>query len=293
MSREARKGSFHIVTPLNDGARGDMRARIARQAGVPTSAVDDREIEVIRGMLGSGAGDNPFSRKVASKYVTGRIDETAQQYAQSLEVMFGQGIKASSYGIYMPSYLRGLRSQKDRIGDHPHAALLIGAYTTDTIREYVATVKDVYANSYCEVIDVAGGRTAETSPDLAHFQYGNGLDLPFAKGSVDSVHTNYLLRMLKDETGKDAPEKRTGIFQQAANVLRPEGVLLMVERITIPHDQLRKELYDAGFTHVEICETEHFNNRYAMELFLRSTAASPLKGTTNKVSNSHFIIARK
>lgn len=294
MSHEARKGAFHIVTPPNEGLKGDMRRRIASQAGLSSRNVSDREIDVLRGMFDGGVRADSFTSSVHNKYLlSGRRSETVQQYGQSLEVMFDKGPNASSYGLYMPSYLRGLRSQKDRIGDHPHAAVLIGALTTDTIREYTTTVRDVYENSYCEVIDVEGDRTAQISPDIARFRYGNGLHLPFARSTVDSVHTNYLLGMLQDELGKEAPEKRTGIFQEAARVLRPEGVLLMVEYTDITQGQLCKELRDAGFSHVEICDAAHFKNRYQMELFLRSTAADPLQGATVQESASRFILARK
>src|SRR5262245_3464274 len=144
MGSEVRTGAFHIVTPLNDGMKRDMTARIARQAGVPPRAVNHREIDLLRRMFDGGVDVDPFSSHVHSKYIRGRISETEQQLAQSLEVIFAQEPRTSSYGVYMPSYLIGLRGQKDRIGDHPHASLLIGALTTDTIREYVTTVRDVY-----------------------------------------------------------------------------------------------------------------------------------------------------
>lgn len=294
MSYEARKGAFHIVTPPNENLRRDIKARIARQAGIPTRAVDDREIEVLRQMFNSGIVSDPFSAYVQSKYISGRPGESIQQISQSLEVVFQENPESASYGLYMPTYLSGLRGQKDRIGDHPHAALLIGAFSTDTIREYVATVKDVYTNSYCEVIDVDGGRTSEISSDLARFRKGNGLQLPFGNGTLNSVHTNYLLDMLKDETGKDAFEKRIGIFQEAARVLRPEGVLLMIEAGNIPEMLLREELLGAGYSHVDIRRSiDYFKDRSQMELFLRSTASDPLQGTTKKGYGSYFIVARK
>jgi SAM-dependent methyltransferase len=108
------------------------------------------------------------------------------------------------------------------------SALMIGSLTPLSSRSFVCLADTEYGAKDVHIIDPVSGRDK-----LRHgkFVYGSGLALPYASGSMDFVHTNQLLHMLKDPGSPSRPEKQKMwlLFSEISRVLAPGGQLLMKE----------------------------------------------------------------
>jgi len=153
-----------------------------------------------------------------------------QQTVQSGELLLGLDSYASSYGLYMPSYLYALQMQEEQTAKNgPYRSLLVGALSPDTIREYATTVRTIHPDAEIHVIDLEGGLTRETMPDIVTFHEGDALQLPFPDGYFNSLHTNFLLDMLEDPKGRPQELKRQQFLTESFRVLGKGGMLAMIE----------------------------------------------------------------
>lgn len=115
-------------------------------------------------------------------------------------------------------------------GDGSANALMIGSISPLSSRAFKCLAEEVYGAKTAIVVDPMGGPTKARH---GHFVYGSGLDLPFRSGSIDFVHTNFLLHMLQDPGSTNTSEKRNvrKLMGEVARVLAPGGQLLMREII--------------------------------------------------------------
>ena len=291
-----KEGAFHLLTGPSDES---VRKQIAYQYDIDHRLVTNRAVieafNLLRSSMPLLYADILFeTNRFTNASDRARRGEDYQQLTQRAEVLLdADRPQASSYGVNMLNYLDGLREQKSH-NPHwntGHKAILLGAYTTDTIHEFAVTVRDIHPDAECHVIDIEGYKTAQVSSDKAIFTKESALDLSAADNTVDSLHANNLLHMLKDPIESRQPwVNRLRLFREAHRVLRPEGVLLMVEN-EIDRD-LIDDLEFVGFEY-DIVPAKNFMRRKQMEQFLRSTADEPLPGIEIDKAHGAFIVARK
>ena len=295
-----KEGAFYLLTGPSDES---VMRQIATQYDLPVGMVRGEEVkrafQLVQGVP-AGREDDSLGRIVREKYFhhsRTRPAEDDQQLGQRAEVLFDTfPASFSSYGLEMLDYRDALRAQKAQEGEASvgHRAVLLGGFSVDTIHEFAVTVRDVYPTAECQVVDVEGYKTVQVSPDKALFVKESALRLSTEDGQIDSLHINNLLHMLVDPEYaiQDDAENQLQLFEEAHRVLRPGGLLLMVEE-RMDADTVFENLQAVGFRMVTMNPARSFKSRRDMEQFLRSTADEPLPGI--KFSNMYgtFIVAKK
>ncbi|MGH7204284.1 MAG: hypothetical protein ACREHC_07610 [Candidatus Levyibacteriota bacterium] len=180
--------AFHILSrPPADV----LRRQIADQCELPLSRVNLRELALIDALDDK---THPLARKYIGDEGGRKGLENFQELRQRTEVLLDLPARYFSYGVFSPSYLEALNRQKESLPSEmstPHRALLLGALTVDTIREFSTTVRTVHPNASCDVIDIEGHKTSQVSSDLATFTLGSALNTPFPDESFESVHGSF------------------------------------------------------------------------------------------------------
>lgn len=85
---------------------------------------------------------------------------------------------------------------------------MAGAFSSATMREFVATVNLVFPGTDCLTVDIVPSDKPENS-ELCRFVQLNACELPY-KDTFDSIHTSGLLDFL-GETGVD--EEDSSVLQ--------------------------------------------------------------------------------
>lgn len=221
-------------------------------------------------------GFNPktFERKVA---------EIGQQFLQLAERLLDIEIDVYSYGIFFPSYQKMLTKAKNS-GNIPHDSktLLVGALTKDTASEYQQLMKQIFPSGQALTIDLEGIDT----PKQGLFVYSNALRIAARSDTFNVIQTNVLLHQLIDEqsrTSRSTAEKRIRLFREFFRVLKPGGVITLVEgnlevsyygsNIFRAAQLMEIELQAAGFINIKIDFATHFIKSRSV---LRSTSASSI-----------------
>lgn len=245
--------------------------QIAAVNGLHPHDVDPFELQALYSANVWDLGDpseHPLYGKYISRSPNGRSRiEKEQQVGQLTESLFDLHPGHKSYGLYVPSYKRGLYLHKDaslQSSDSTHRSLLVGALTTNTIHEYAQTVRAVYPNAHCLVTDIEGDTTREVDPKTANFFYGSALHLPVPSGSIDSLHTNILLMNLREPKAKidQSQRQRRRFLSEAYQALSPTGLLIMLEQAD---DDLLQDLFLTGFKTIQRISALSFRSRREME----------------------------
>jgi SAM-dependent methyltransferase len=146
---------------------------------------------------------------------------------ESLEDIFNRTVIYNSNTLaHWPSYQRMMEEKGRRIGG---AALMVGSFSPLSSRSFDALAEDVYGAESTVIVDLVSCRLQAKN---GNFVAANGLNLPFGDSTFNYVHTNLLLHMLEDTSGKagnykDAVKK---LFEELQRVLAPNGQLFMYER---------------------------------------------------------------
>ena len=190
-----------------------------------------------------------------------------------------------------------MREYRDRFKDHqtgPHRALLAGALSIATIREFAACVGAVFPDNELVVGDIEGIDTkafAEDGP--AQFQYANVISLDGSLGEFNTIHTNYLLRSLIAKV-TDRDTARRIFFQGAHRLLVDNGRLIMAE-LGSPEDAevLTEELLGTGFSSVMAYQFRGFRDRRSLDAFIGGTNPIPLPEDIELGKRSALLVAVK
>ncbi len=243
------------------------KRRLAAINGVDPKLVDPDEVLKLLYDLDNGLSN--FD-KLALKYLWKhpadphrlKIERT-QQFLQRTESWLGVENKVNSYGLHIPSYLPALRDTNT--GSDVHKAVLVGAFSQDTVTEYTATVTSAFPRNDCSVIDLEGIETPYASQ--ATFIRGDGMELARHYSNLDSIHTNALFRTAANQSPHiHADIDNLGIFgEQALKALNPDGKLIMIEA---NGDLIQQVLFCAGFRSVEVEPAEAFKTRRIMDLHI-------------------------
>lgn len=153
----------------------------------------------------------------------------------------------NTFGLYIPSYLEGLRTRDFRdgylgSGGWPHVvkdsyrSLLLGSSSITTAGNFFRFVQAV--NSDCEGvvadIDPLAVRLSQRAVGRKNREVvlqSDAQRIPLEPESVDFIATNFLIRNLIDTIG--SKEKTLAVMlQEAFRVLAPRGRLVMVEQLS-------------------------------------------------------------
>ncbi len=192
-----------------------------------------------------------------------------------------------SYGIFAPTYLEELINYKNATNNSgDHKSLLIGALTTDTAQEYTGIVKSVFNKAETSIIDIDNHLKS-----VPGFQTMNGLETSFQDNIFDTVHTNFLLYQLHNESfenykkeSEDRDNNFNKFFKEQYRILKPGGKLIMVEGnlyemlettdINLIFKKLSESISDAGFKNIKIKPPKQFTNSRDLFAFTRSSAGN-------------------
>lgn len=186
-----------------------------------------------------------------------------------------------SFGIAGDFYrqaLLGYQATHSRAQDHN--ALLAGAHTSVSMREFATTVQRVYPAAECLVVDPNPSDKADTKLPHCGYLKTDVCDLPALHQRFDSIHTSGLLDFLGSTERRfgDAPELiayRERFFNSIAQIIQPDGILVMVERPITPYLRYSEqpyigELEKAGFKVRSIALPRTFINRRYLDRYMRN-----------------------
>jgi|GEM_PF-3769126 len=176
-------------------------------------------IEYLQGRV----GEVPPSRE---------IHEKAQSLRQYAETLLGTEVIYPSYGMHAPSYLSGLEEYKRLHSQETHSSLLVGALTPSTVTEFAVVTRHVFPAADLHMLDIEGVTTRNAcEASNVTFHKGNGLSMPFTSETFDTVQADLLLDYLQaeDHANTNYPAKIKKFFQEAYHVLKPGGMMLLVE----------------------------------------------------------------
>lgn len=152
----------------------------------------------------------------------------------------------NTFGLYIPSYLEGLRTRDFRDGylgfagwEHMvkdnHRSLLLGSSSITTADNFFKFIRAV--NPECEAIvtdidplAVQLGQKAVKHKEKEIVLQSDAQRIPLADKSVDFIATNFLIKNLIDVMGS-REHTLTAMLQEASRVLAPGGRLVMVEQL--------------------------------------------------------------
>ncbi len=177
-----------------------------------------------------------------------------------------------SYGVFTPSYLQMLRGCVQKPGE-AHTSLLVGALTTDTIREWRAGLSSLFNELNLTVIDIEGLEIKLIPANIAKWIYGDALRLGY-QDQFDTIHTQALTSSLADPyTGNFAYEyDRIRFFEGAWEALKPQGRLVMTEMgpEDADWDEFAKELTETGFADIQVTPALAFDKRRSVFEFVKN-----------------------
>ena len=237
---------------ITDQEKTIFRQEIAVLNNLRLGDVDDEELALHLDLTIRGEMD-PY---IVDKYIGYISDNREYEEVMNYLVQLSEGLldretSFASYGLFMIDYLRALKD----FNAISHQALLVGAHTPNTIKEFVWAIKHTAPQATPTITDLQGVTTVKMAHSLGcYFPFGNATALPFQRQSLDSVHTNVLLPHIQQ--ARSLKDGREGFFKEAFRVLRPEGLLVMAEWLPNLNEQafisqIELELNDAGFSHVE------------------------------------------
>lgn len=249
---------------------------------------------------------SPFNGRQADKYLVDAVDENkdneykkksskGQRFGQIIsEIDTSFPIEWVSYGTFLPTYYKELLKYKNSNNKDSHDSLLIGALTIDTVVQYQSTVASVFPNAKSLAIDIDSDYLISEIPT---FQKMNGLNTNFKDSSLDSIHTNFLLHQLTNQSAginENKIDLTKRLFSEIKRLLKPGGKLIMIEgnlgtvfktpNRSFIDESLIQILFSAGFSNIMIKLPEKFDNSQNVERFMRSSS-----GNTQIIQNEKTI----
>ena len=145
------------------------------------------------------------------------------------DILLTREINFASTLIDWPHYQSMIR-QFGTKADGSAAALMIGSYSALSSRSFTCLARNEYGANKAIIVDPVGGKDKFLH---GNFIFGSGLDLPLQSKSMDFVHTNCLIHMLKDPSKPEAllGDNLPKLFTEINRVLKPGGQLCMVETV--------------------------------------------------------------
>lgn len=187
-----------------------------------------------------------------------RNDRASEEMRNELKIvtegLFDMPASQHTFGKFAPAYVPELVSYAHQHEGQHHRALMVGALTPKTTREYVATMQQTLGPSTeSHVIDLAGERTAAMDLPNYAFHQGDFLDNDLLSGQFSVIATNFLMGFLVGPYPRDERRQKVGQFiAESHRLLAPGGRLIMVENMSEKHPMnpmdLRRPFEKAGFT---------------------------------------------
>jgi SAM-dependent methyltransferase len=267
----------------------DYRSRISQVTGVDPRNVSESDLRSFYQGLGKITPEF-FSSSAYAKFISADENpylqaEKGQRLAQLIEAYLDIDPDWFSYGLFMPTYLKELEGTKNsQSNPEEYHTLLAGALTIDTVRECNYATKAVFPQGHLSVIDLKAKQVAQYAPAITDFYPGNVLAMPFEAGSFDSVQTNILLDHLYP-----SPDYVGDFYQEAHRVLKPQGSLIMVEKMGYSKVQrIGRDLERAGYSEVTVKPAEYYAKRRYVDRAMRGQTADI--STQHKTASSIYTI---
>ena len=271
-NRQETGTDFHIVTRWKN--YDHTIAQIGRAVGRPRHVITDEALLAFRNACTSGYIDVTSNDIFFGTYGRGVFYDIKQR----VEVLDDSPTTNNSYGLIAPSYMNHLqRLPNSPDTDTEHDALLLGALSTDTVREFTATTRTIFPKAACTVVDLSTHNLGSVSTDIADIIQSDATDLPFASGSFDSVHTDHLFTYNAEHNRWNGKEHL--LFTEANRVLASGGLFVTGEHAKYTGEVLLR-MEQSGFTDIRAEAARSFTYRRDMDRFFMSTAPEPLSGTT-------------
>lgn len=168
------------------------------------------------------------------------MDLLFQQYAIKKDEELGRNVY-NTFGLYTPSYLKGLESYFNPRGayfeassgvNYPKKALLMGCSSLSTANEFMDFVHGMRPDVDVVIADIDPVAVKIASLSGAKTIQADAQRIPLEDGSVDFIATNWLVVSLRDRmgTGKNSIVE---VINELSRVLNPNtGRLVMVEMLT-------------------------------------------------------------
>lgn len=205
------------------------RSTLAAIASLSPGAIDPYEVALL---YDDSFGINGKREQVVlfQKYIPNTGNPRLDRERRSLWGIVAEGLLnrptgLTTYGVHAQTYLAEL-SEKRRSTSN-FRALLVGALTPYTVREFAQTVRHVFPDATLAVMDIEGIETRKEAENLG-IQFIQESVLALGESpAYDCVHTSVLLGDLQGSG--TFGDLRTAISKMYAALL-PEGKLVMVEQ---------------------------------------------------------------
>jgi SAM-dependent methyltransferase len=311
MTIENKRAFTIIPTPeLRREETVNYKTEIAKVCKIPVEEIKVEELSPIHKLLIEDKNNLPelefFSTYI--KYIGNVISDTSHRSANEKIVRLIQLIESLTeipsrvitYGTYVGNYIQALNQYKAENTENSgkHRSLLVGALSETTVSEYAATVRSVFPNAECLLVDLEGANTVKAARDVSvGFMYADGFKLPFDNATIDVVHTSNLTGCHNGGDTKNCnienSEDRRSLFGEFARVLKPGGIYVGSELVDESYSnfprRLRSEMLASGFTDVRFNSLKYIKNRREVDRFFRGVksvvnTANPIATGTDTVS---------
>jgi hypothetical protein len=234
------------------------------------------EFNLRKASLASSVNSELYEKYIGREILgpgTARDRVVRQQYfLQLAEGLLDLPYFATSYGVFIPSYLSALKEQQvESDGQSEYRSLLVGAETPETVIEFAQTTQAIFPQAECTVIDIASLSPFQFPENQAeykegYFQYPKEIEPIF-----DSVQTNLLISNYM--TYQNFPwTQEPELFRSSFGRLKPGGKLIMIENVVNGyHKEARLSwLEKAGFVDIRMDHALAFKGRREIDQWLNN-----------------------
>ena len=259
---------------------------ISTMCSIPLAEIDEQELkDGFRSayLLGQEEEYKQKAEAISAKYFR-NIDTKLQRLHASYAIgaLTDDTPGPLTYGTGALFYLKALnRYSAMHPQQNTHKALLAGAFTRVSMKEFDAVVRKIFPSAECVVVDPEPSDKPAISSPACRYEPHDARDLPY-RHQFDSIHTSGLLDYLggTQQHRGDSPhmqEQRRKFFDSSLQALRPNGILVLGERQTDYHRPFEeqpyiRELHEAGFRRVEHTPVYPFLTRRFLDRFLFGTS---------------------
>lgn len=251
--------------------KAENQAYLAEMATITSVPLSEIKVDELTAVYHSNfhRGKAYSSPPFQSKYFGSSSTDSDRVY-QLIEALTDLPANVLSYGLFLPEYQAMLQRYQSEVKPaEEHRSLLLGAQNTTTIEEYVQTVRRIFPQAICQVIDVEQRLVGKSG---ATFEIANALKLPENyHDSFNTIHTNSLIpNFRKDVNHWDYEENRQILFNNAYKALRSDGALTMVDSTWNNSGRSDPEFFErhlerAGFKNISIHPAKQFLYRRSLD----------------------------